>query len=469
MSEQMPIQLTDDLIERMLRDRAGVGAPADLSAGIVRVVGDTKQRPRSWLAMPGLRERSRQRLVLVAGLLALVLLSAAILLVGSKLQADRRVEPPPPAPSQASVATDAPSPSPSPSPSPNAEPSVTPEPTTSPTGISETCGSTPPTDTPRVTVIDLPSHAYLGVTFAACSVWVTNNQNGRGIHEVDLARSRVVRTVMKRPIQNPVYAVRSDGDELWTITWGDPIKLERIDPSTGKPDRSFTSPIADLGGGVWILGKHAWAGPGSRQRSDTARMDLETGDVSGTIDDLVPYEMWRDSSAVWAIARPSAADTNAKEDDVDLVRIDPTTLDVTRIRLAREATKDGIQATVHSGALFFTGPAEIRQVSLESGEIVRRIPIAHADMGVTLASTGSELWALPIESASVSSGWDNRSRQLVRIDPATGAVLRRVPLRERGVMGLSYGFGSLWVLAPDADYGRTFGMHLIRVELPSDG
>jgi hypothetical protein len=36
-------------------------------------------------------------------------------------------------------------------------------------------------------------------------------------------------------------------------------------------------------------------------------------------------------------------------------------------------------------------------------------------------------------------------------------------------MDLVYGYGSLWILAPDDDYLRTFGTHLIRVELPSGG
>jgi hypothetical protein len=305
------------------------------------------------------------------------------------------------------------------------------------------------------------------VTFADCAVWVTNNENGRGIHMVDLDSNKVVRTVKKGPIENPVYAVRSDDDRLWAVTWGGPIKLERIDLPSGRPDRSFAIPTDP----VWILGGDAWLGSGGIHSpiKDARVMNLETGTIRATIPDLVPLQMWRDASAIWAIARPPDADTSAAENDVDLVRIDPTSLALTRVRLAREAVRDSFEATAHAGALFFPGPGEIRQVSMETGAIVQRIPVDHADQGMRLVSTGTELWALPIEATPLTNGSAERSRHLLQIDPETRAIVRRVALRQRSPMDLSYGYGSLWILAPDDDYDRTFGTHLIRIELPSGG
>ena len=472
MSEQMPIQLSDESIERMLRDRAGGGAPEGLTAAIVRAVGDTRQRRRSWLGMLGLREGSRYRLVLVAGLLALLLIAAAIALVGSRLQADRRVAPPPPSPSNAAVATHAPSPSPTPASSPSAEPTASPEPTTSPTGLSGTCSSTPPADTPRVTVVDLPADAYQGVSFAGCATWVTNNANGRGIHKVDLASNTVVRTVMKGPIESPIVALRSDTDELWVLDMGQRVRLERIDPATGKPDRSVDAPPGSLDGGMWILGGQAWVGPHrySRGRNTVRVVDLETGATTATIEDVAPIDMWRDGSTVWALARKRGAPRSGTgADDLDLVRFDPRTFAVTRLPLSSVMTDQRFRAASVAGSIYLGAPGEVRQISSETGEVVRRIPVAHADIGVMLVSTESRLWALPIEGTAVSHGSDNRSRQLLEIDPATGDIMRRVPLLQRSPMDLVYGYGSLWILAPDDDYLRTFGTHLIRVELPSGG
>jgi hypothetical protein len=197
-------------------------------------------------------------------------------------------------------------------------------------------------------------------------------------------------------------------------------------------------------------------------------IDPNSGAVTARISDLVPYELWRDAGAVWAIARPADAATDAKENDMDLVRIDPVTLAMTRHRLPRELADFSFEATAHAGDLFFAGPGAILQVSRTSATIVRRIPLDDADQGALLVSTGSELWAIPIESTPVTNGFDNRSRQLVQIDPKTGSFVRRFAIRERGVGKLGYAYGSLWILAPDADYSGSFGMHLVRIELPAE-
>jgi hypothetical protein len=196
-------------------------------------------------------------------------------------------------------------------------------------------------------------------------------------------------------------------------------------------------------------------------------IDLETGAVKATITDLDPLDMWRDASTVWAIASPPDGATDVQDGDLNLVRIDPTTFDVTRLLLPHGLSDFGFPSNAHPGGLFLGAAGQILQISTDTGAALRRIPIAHADVGVELVSTGTELWALPIESTPVTNGFDNRSRELFQIDPQTGAILRRIPLREHGVMDVSYGYGSLWILAPDDDYTRTFGMHLIRVELPS--
>jgi Tol biopolymer transport system component len=81
MSGQMPFQLTDPLIERMLAEQAGTGLPAGLVQDIVAAVEATPQRragllPR--LAWPGAAARTPARLLVGLTLLAALMLGAAI-------------------------------------------------------------------------------------------------------------------------------------------------------------------------------------------------------------------------------------------------------------------------------------------------------------------------------------------------------------------------------------------------------
>ncbi|HEY8818385.1 MAG TPA: kelch repeat-containing protein, partial [Candidatus Limnocylindrales bacterium] len=89
MTRQLPLELSDDLIERMLAQRAGPGAPDDLVPAIAAAIGATPQR-RPWLVPPIVLPRSaRSRVLLVAAVLVLAGLAATVAIVGSQPQRDQ--------------------------------------------------------------------------------------------------------------------------------------------------------------------------------------------------------------------------------------------------------------------------------------------------------------------------------------------------------------------------------------------
>jgi Kelch motif/Galactose oxidase, central domain len=89
MTDQLPLVLSDDLLERMLGQRAGPGAPDDLVPAIAAAIGATPQR-RPWLMPPVVLPRSaRSRVLLLAAALVLAGLAATVAIVGSNLQRDR--------------------------------------------------------------------------------------------------------------------------------------------------------------------------------------------------------------------------------------------------------------------------------------------------------------------------------------------------------------------------------------------
>ncbi|MEP6640029.1 MAG: hypothetical protein ABJC39_11820 [Chloroflexota bacterium] len=447
----IPIQPSDDRFERMLAERAGFDTSGDMVGTIVAMASRTPQRRRGWLWPLDAPQGRALPLGLAAALLALAILVTALALVGSDpfhRRSDLTVVPPP-SPTSGLVAMPS---------GPANEPA-------------SVCGSTPPTDAPRVTTIDLPANAYAGMTFAACSVWILNNENGIGIHRVDVASNKVTDTVLNGPIDRPVGAIASNGDEVWAIQFDQAAQRQsmiHLDAVTGAPSTTFGIPRASLGSGFWIVGQAAWVGPDHRLAAprDLDVIDLATGRVVTTLKDLAPSALWKDADAVWAIA-PGATPEASQE----LVRIDPATFEVTRLPIPWQAADVTAATTVDDRGLFVAGSREIVQVSPEQPAVVRRIPLEEATAGALLASTGSELWAIPIRPVASPAQFETASRGLVQIDSVTGSVLQRIPYPAIGLASFGnafrYAYGSLWFLAPDNDYGRTFGMHLVRVELPA--
>jgi dipeptidyl aminopeptidase/acylaminoacyl peptidase len=120
MTDQSRLQLTDALIEKMLAQRAGPGAPADLIPAIAAAIESTGQRSRGWLVWPpGTPTRGRAlRVAAFAVALVVVVTGAGLLLQRLPAQVAAPTAPP----SLVPVATQAPEPTASTSPVATARP-----------------------------------------------------------------------------------------------------------------------------------------------------------------------------------------------------------------------------------------------------------------------------------------------------------------------------------------------------------
>jgi Tol biopolymer transport system component len=110
-TDRMSGVLTDAAIERMLSDRAGEGAPAGLTASIIAAVRDAG-RPRAGVGSLVIDRLPRSQGLLVAAAIALILVAAAVALVGASLLTRRdRLTVAPTPPANVVVATGSPAPS----------------------------------------------------------------------------------------------------------------------------------------------------------------------------------------------------------------------------------------------------------------------------------------------------------------------------------------------------------------------
>jgi WD40 repeat protein len=145
MTSPMPFELTDAAIERMLEARAGSAAPAGLVPAVGSAIEQTPQRSAG--LVPQLRsiERTMPRGWLIAAVLALVAVTIAAAVIGSRL-----IEPP----KQLVVVPVVPSPSASPSSTAAPRQAIVPTPVSAPTPLPTSPVSSPiappPADSPLI-------------------------------------------------------------------------------------------------------------------------------------------------------------------------------------------------------------------------------------------------------------------------------------------------------------------------------
>ena len=462
--------LTDEAIVRMLgARRAGPPSP-DFVADVMAAASTTRQR-RGWLGAIGRDGSPRGRLVPVALLVVLALVVAAVAVVGSGILRDRNeltIAPSPP-PKDAVVVQVTPAPS-----GPPSGPPASAEPTQVATQVPTSCAPSAPPDQVRITTIDLPSQAYAKMAAAGCAIWILNNQNGAGVHRVDIATNQVD-TFLRKPIQEPITDLAADpaGGELWLRYDEGGTQLHRLDAATQTVTTSW--PVRSgpgLGGSMWILDGRAWitSGFGDRRHPTLTVVDLGNGRALATIPDVQPWAMWALGGAVYGIGPGSPGELFSEPPSTQkIARIDLATYSVTLLTPPWNPSEAVNAWTMDGEHLFVSGVGQILELTPDAGSVVRRIPLSEATAGALLASAGGDLWAVPVRWADPPrNSFDNLSREIVRIDPGTGAITARVAHDELG-SGLFNEFiaadSSLWMLVPDSDYARTFGMHLVRIDL----
>jgi sugar lactone lactonase YvrE len=222
-----------------------------------------------------------------------------------------------------------------------------------------------------------------------------------------------------------------------------PISGPAVSPSalTLDPEIMQTQALAVDGASVWVTGDAPNNGAATLEHIDT-----DTGKVIGTVvlPDNGPFQIVVGDNAVWVCSQQN-------EESAHLTRVDPTTMRITAIlKTAGDAsvavTPDAVWVDVNKGELQRRDPGTnkvLATITLPGGGYSAHW-IAAGPLGIFLSNsydgtvlrvdpatnTVSQIadvgnWAGQVVELD-GSLWVNTDSALVAIDPATGAVVRRL-------------------------------------------
>jgi streptogramin lyase len=223
----------------------------------------------------------------------------------------------------------------------------------------------------------------------------------------------------------PQYATALDGDSVW-VACRRSAEFGRVEAATGglrallpagsQPPQS----IAAGGGAIWSVSRGPWL-----TRLDTATGQVTTIGLGGE-----SSYVWFAAGYVWA-----ADDTRSR-----LIRIDPAT----RHTVAEMQVGDGTAAFVSDGTHAWAlnhRDATLDRIDLATSAVTRlgRLP---GEAPERMALFAGSLWIT------------GRGTDLLRVDPATGAVQATVEIGAGGVDVAAAG-GRIWVAAANAGDDRS--------------
>lgn len=294
----------------------------------------------------------------------------------------------------------------------------------------------PPPAGKVVATISAPSVG--GIAVGGGAVWVAN-LNPLTITRIDPETNAVAATI---PLGEPDFLfgptrLAYGHGSLWVLE-GKSSNVLRIDPETnlvsttiplGTPTQGSTAPLGIVvtPDAVWVANR--W---GSEDAPDgsVVRIDPTTNRIVATIglgaspDHSGPTNLTVGSGGVW-VGVPSAK---------SVVRIDPAS-DSVVATIPGFTCADGGLATDGS-SVWVADCSTVRRIDAGSNTIAKTIPIPGA--------TGSGVRAIALEFGSV---WV-QAGPLVRLDPASGAVVGVLPLGVGWIeceYSIAFGFGSVWV------------------------
>jgi streptogramin lyase len=220
----------------------------------------------------------------------------------------------------------------------------------------------------------------------------------------------------------PQYALARDGDRLW-VSCRDRHWLQRVDAGnlTAQLGLGTHSPvsIAVAAGAVWT----------SDRSNSLTRIDTATGRRSSQPLESDSAYLWAAAGSIW-VAEDSAR---------TLARVDPASGQVR----ARIQTGDGTSAFVVDGRSAWMvnhRDGTLDRIDLATNALTHlgRLP---GDAPERMVMLGGSLWVT------------GRGTDLLRVDPATGAVQAVVDMGA-GAIDLAAAGGSIWVFAPTPDDDR---------------
>ena len=429
--------MTDDVrFERLLADVLADGAPARapdrLVPDVLAAASRARRRPR-WLAYATERPMRRNATVVVGSptaRVAYVLLLALLvaLLAMTTLVAGGII----PRPPELAVTI----PRPTPSPEATAPPSTA-------------CAKPP--DEVRITEVDVYA---TGLQFAACSFWVANGGNGRGILRFDVATNTITNISTHEVVGTTdeiVGGIATRADEVWAVVRKAMLVgperpfLVRIDPASNTVVEAtalgfIESPIS-LVYPISIVDDEAWI-VSNREHGATAVvgiLDITTQGLEAAI------ELPQRSAELLGFTSDSAWLRSSSENGWVTTRIDRRTHELT------PGTPAGECAFAEGGIICTTDRGEIHRISPDTNEIVHAVQLDYWTEGSLLVrSDGVDVWVLPIHGDAMT--------EMLQVDATTGEVVRRIPYEAAEPIDFSVGLGSIWLATVEK---------LLRFELPA--
>jgi len=321
--------------------------------------------------------------------------------------------------------------------------------------------------TGRVTVARPPSGSGFldSAAFLGGSVWSASDSEGT-IARVDAASARLS---AKLPVGSRPGGLAVGNGSVWAFHFLSP-NVTQIDAAgtarTFSVGEAVSTGIAYGGGSLWLL---------TIRPAQVLRVDLVSGGLLGSIPLTPPFreqhaviDTWWLSygdGAVWAtlpnydaVARIDAATSSVQyartpygrpfgvtigggsawvATDHGVLRLDELTAKPTGVALLPAATASGfVSISYGDGAAWFTNYDRGTLTRVSGAAAPRAEPVAKIhvglEAGLVLPAAGS-IWTSDLVFSRV-----------VRIDPNTNAVTRRIAFGSRP-FGLAYGAGSVWV------------------------
>jgi YVTN family beta-propeller protein len=222
------------------------------------------------------------------------------------------------------------------------------------------------------------------------------------------------------PVQGGPSGVAVGGGAVWVATWGaERSRVVRIDPATNRVVASIAVPrgqaeLAVGAGAVWVA---------SFSDNSVSRIDPATDKVAATI------AVGRQPSGI-AVAAGSVWVANALDDTVS--RIDPATNRV-RATVPIPGQRSAFSLAVAGGSVWVSGNHGLYRIA-PAGNRVTKVDVC---CGAVAAGAGG-LW--------MANGMDGT---VLRVDPASGRVLARIPVppvaTPQGPFGIAAAGGAVWV------------------------
>jgi glutamine cyclotransferase len=237
-------------------------------------------------------------------------------------------------------------------------------------------------------------------------------------------------------------------DAVWLINAETGV-LVRVDPTNDEVVGTIDFGVSDNPASVAVGGGAVWIASPDDGDGAIFRVDPATNDVVAMLPNESGWWISAGGSGVWVVR------------GLSLVRIDPAT----NTEVASVSLGGGVDATaerpVEADGLLWTivdraTTGDLVGIDPASGEIVRRFEIDDGLMHGIVAGFGS-MWV------EASGGGDGR---VLRLDPATGAVLAAidVPATGDGGPNLAVGEGSVWVALTDYEEGGAVRGRLVRID-----